>query len=100
MMLKPLPEFKNLIIKGYFPGDSMQIKGKPIKTIDITPGVCGNNKHCDSLTMSTTGAREINGIIYHWGGGCSLCVEEKLKGIENETTLVRDRKNNEHRKNI
>ena len=86
-MLKPLKKIdKNLEITGYITGDSMQIKGKPIKAIDITPGVCGNNKHCDSMTMSTSGAREINGIIYHWSGGCSLCVEEKLKEIENEKT--------------
>ena len=58
---------------------------KERRFVDITPGVCGDNLHHHILEGPEEGMAVINGVTYSWHGGCPLCVDEKLKELENVT---------------
>ena len=51
------------------------------KMVNITPGVCGNNKHMRLMMGEEDGYFEHNGTEYFWHGGCPACVDERIKSI-------------------
>lgn len=58
---------------------------KERRFVDITPGVCGDNSHHYILQSPEAGMVEIDGVTYSWYGGCIMCVDKKLKELENVT---------------
>ncbi len=72
------------VLKKYKKQFDNENRTKDFPWINITPGVCGNNKHYNSMGGPKDGMLEYKNKFYYWCGGCSMCVDERIKEIKSK----------------